>query len=882
MQAQPWLERSVLMASFPLLVAFVPGRSAPAQGVPRVAHGARLEKRASFVPVVFDGIVLGPDGSPALGAVVTSSAGGRTVTALDGSYRLEVQVPRDAERVQITATTEDWSGSQLVETCGTSRTVPRITPVDPLALTPGQGCPPRWLPTFGQPTMDATIRALAAFDDGTGPALFAGGHFTTAGGLTTNGIAKRDGEGWAALDGGLQGAGPFGQAPYALALSVFEDGGGPALFVGGKFTAAGGVPASSIARWDGEGWAALGSGLQGGDSTYGPNVRALAVFDDGSGPALFVGGDFTIAGGVAASTIAKWDGVSWTALGSGLQGSTYGPTVEALAVFDDGSGPALFVGGDFTIAGGVNASHIAKWDGSSWSSVGGGVTGTLVSSLRTFDDGSGPALYVGGFFSSAGGVSANHIAKWDGSTWSAVGGGMNQGVYALSAFDDGSGAALHAGGHFTVAGGVAASRIAKWDGVSWTAVGGGLNGKVEVLAPFDVGDGPALYAGGLFKVAGGVPAEFLARWDGTSWAGLGKGMNGSIHSLTAFDDGSGVALHTGGHMTLAGDLPVNKIAKWDAQDWTTLGSGISGPDASHNLAVSSMAVFDAGGGPSLYVGGRFANAGGLVVNHVAKWNGSTWSSIGGVTAPPLEEAGVNALAVYDDGSGPALYVGGDFTHAGGVPANHIARWNGSAWSPLAGGMNGPVNAMAVFDDGSGPVLVCGGMGAPHYIAQWNGSSWSPMHGGMNFYVQALAVFDDGAGAKLHAGGWFNVAGGVAVNQIARWDGSTWSAVGSGMNDVVYALSVFDDGGGPALYAGGAFTTAGGLAAQRIARWDGSSWSALGSGMNGDVRALTVFDDGNGQDLYAAGLFGRAFDSGDSFIARWGCALVTRESGTRQR
>ena len=70
-------------------------------------------------------------------------------------------------------------------------------------------------------------------------------------------------------------------------------------------------------------------------------VYALEVFDDGTGPALFAGGEFTTAGGVSANRIAKWDGTSWSALGSGL-----GSYVYALEVFDDGTGTALFAGGN--------------------------------------------------------------------------------------------------------------------------------------------------------------------------------------------------------------------------------------------------------------------------------------------------------------------------------------------------------------------------------------------------------------------------------------------------------------------------------------------------------------------------------------------------------
>ncbi len=82
--------------------------------------------------------------------------------------------------------------------------------------------------------------------------------------------------------------------------------------------------------------------------------------------------------------------------------------------------------------------------------------------LSVFDDGGGPALYGGGLFTTAGGVAANFIARWNGSSWSPQGSGMNDTVLALSVFDDGGGPALHGGGLFTTAGGAAANRFAKW------------------------------------------------------------------------------------------------------------------------------------------------------------------------------------------------------------------------------------------------------------------------------------------------------------------------------------------------------------------------------------------------------------------------------------
>jgi hypothetical protein len=141
---------------------------------------------------------------------------------------------------------------------------------------------------------------------------------------------------------------------------VFVAGCGPALYAGGLFTSAGGVASNGIAKWDGSRWSALGSGVSGG--TY-PQVRSLAVYDDGNGPRLFAGGYFTVAGGVAVNRIAKWDGSSWSPLGSGVGGQLSGGVAEvvALTVYDDGTGPALYAGGHFTSAFDSGDSFLAKW-----------------------------------------------------------------------------------------------------------------------------------------------------------------------------------------------------------------------------------------------------------------------------------------------------------------------------------------------------------------------------------------------------------------------------------------------------------------------------------------------------------------------------------------
>ena len=708
-----------------------------------------------------------------------------------------------------------------------------------------------WLPLDGSTGSgtDNTVRSLAVHDDGSGQALYAGGYFTTAGGVTVNGIARWDGSEWSAL------AGPSGtgMASYPVfALAEFDDGSGTALYAAGNFSAAGGVTVNNIARWDGSGWSALtgpsGTGLGWG----GASVRALVEYDDGSGAALYAAGGFSRAGGKSVSNIARWDGTEWSAL-VGSSGEGVGPSATSLVVFDDGSGPGLYVGGSFGVAAGsLDIKRVARWDGSDWS----GLTGwpdhlyDTVNSLEVFDDGSGPVLYAAGVFTSTySGVTLNRVARYDGSQWTAVtgpaGNGTDGEVTVLAALDPGGGEVLFAAGSFRNAGGVLANRIASWDGMSWAALPvvphAGLDDEVEALVVYDDGGGPALYAGGSFTEASGAVVSHVARWGGTVWTALtgpsGTGTDGPVSALAVYDDGGGEALYAGGLFNTAGGITVNRIARWDGSGWSAL-TGSSGTGTSYE--VHSLAVYDDGGGEALYAGGGFNTAGGVTVNGIARWDGSEWSAL---TGPSGTGAGsVHALAVYDDGGGEALYAGGSFDTAGGVNVNDVAKWDGTAWY----GLYGPL--------GVGMTSLGG--------------------------VFSLAVYDDGSGAALYAGGSFSHAGGVEVFRIARWDGGEWSALvgpfGPGMNDRVDSLLVYDSGAGNELYVGGEFSIAGGVTVNRVARWDGIGFSALngppdtGVGPDGSVLALAEYNDGSGSSLYVGGSFTVAGGSLSHRIAKWSC------------
>ncbi len=352
-------------------------------------------------------------------------------------------------------------------------------------------------------------------------------------------------------------------------------------------------------------------GLFPGAVGAGESISALAVFDDGTGPALYAGGTFTSIGGIPANRIAKWNGTTWSALGSGVSAS-FPAIVFSLAVFNDGTGPALYAGGDFTIAGGVTTRGIAKWNGAAWFPLDSGLN-TAAKALAVFDDGTGSALYAAGFFTTAGGLPANRIAKWNGTAWSPLGSGVNNFVNALAVFDDGTGSALYAAGAFFTAGGVSTNRTAKWNGVVWSRLIGNIgSGAIDALAVLNDGTGSALYATGTDPPIENDPIGKIAKWNGAVWVPFDGFTNGSIRAFAVFDDGTGSALYMGGGFSTAAGVTVNRIAKWSGSGWLPLGSGMNG-------TVNTFVVFDDGSGPALFVGGHFTTADGVESAKIAKW-----------------------------------------------------------------------------------------------------------------------------------------------------------------------------------------------------------------------------------------------------------------------
>lgn len=767
-------------------------------------------------------------------------------------------------------------------------------------------CPDQWVPTFGQragilsPFLPSSpigfdgVRAMVEFDDGSGPVLYAAGLIPDAGGVPTFGVARWDGELWSAVGDNLTGIG--GGWPECSSLEVFDDGTGPALYVGGLFesTTDGG---RHLAKWNGTEWEIVGGGTD-------EPVTSLQAVDLGGGPRLIVGGHFQNAGGQPHGYLTAWTGTAFEALPS----TPNGP-VHALGLHDDGSGTALYVGGKFLQIGSQTAWSIGRFDGTAWSTLGSGVSFSgaslrTVYALHSYDDGNGAALIAGGDFSQASGAPGTFgIAQWRGGAWSAVASGVasatasihGYSVRALEVWDAGQGPELYVGGSFE--GGQLASdpkgHVLRYAGSGWLPVDPNVHGETPVVyALHAAAPGGAassqLFVGGTFQALGvfGSPqverALSIASWDGQGWSVLGDGLEAAVVAMVTFDDGTGFGerlYFTGARGTLL---------RWDGGSWTALSSPTIAAQ------IFDLAVFDDGTGPAIFACGRFENLGGPTLNNIAKWNGVTWEPLGtGLTDSfGTWVIDANAMQVWDDGSGDALYVGGSFEQAGGMPATLIARWNGLVWTTVGQGIQpgsvfspAEILAMTVTDTGQGESLYVGGANLTStgdgtgiaQVARWDGANWHALGAGVNANVDSLAAF----GGELVAGGTFTEADSQPASRMAKWNGSTWSPLGSGTDGRVRSMQVADLGQGERLFVGGSFELAGGFPVTNLAQWDGVHWDPLAGGVIGTVSIPEVFDmallddgAGLGNSLYVGGSFTSAVPDGDSYLARWSrCPFV---------
>lgn len=580
----------------------------------------------------------------------------------------------------------------------------------------------------------------------------------------------------------------LGGTVYALADYNNE------LYAGGAWSAAKGGVIRGLARFDGTDWQPVGTGIDLINYSYPPRdtlVRAMTVFN---GELVFAG-TFDEVGGQPMSYIARWNGSTLQPLGNGLALSFDEADVRALAVYNN----ELYAAGQFDHAGGSPANGIARWNGSSWSAVGTGLqfAGGTLGYPRALHVHNGD-LVVGGEFGRAGGVVANNIAQWNGTTWSALGTGSFATVYALESY----GAQLIAAGQFQVGGNVAMPGA--WNGSSWSVLGSNPL-SVPATALCTVGTDLYLDTGGL-----------LSRWDGATWStagvvtGIFSGYQGtSIRALLQH----GTDLILGGEFTRSGPAPgaltvasANVVAFDGAVTWRTFGTGL-GLDRRIDRLLPWRG--------SWVAAGPFSEAGGIPAVGLARYDGDRWQMLGRIGGGLVYDA-----AVFQDD----VVVTGNFTDIDGQPFPGIARYDGTQWLPFG---NFPVVHLHAH---GGELFAFGGSA----LQRWNGST---------FVIAATPPTGSIDALHSHRDGFLYATNNDSTNhRVLRWNGSSLQAIGAA-NDALQTISSFASD----LVVGGRFTSVSGTPAVLMARWNGAAWLPMPAPVSG----YTVYSFGElDGDLYA--------------------------------
>ena len=322
-------------------------------------------------------------------------------------------------------------------------------------------------------------------------------------------------------------------------------------------------------------WTALASGL--GVSTE--SVKTVEVDPSGN---IYAGGTFT----GAINYIAKWpiNGNAWEGLGAGVDGPVY--AISAKTSSD------IYVGGDFNNAGGSAAENIARWSGTTWTTLGSGLNGTV--KCIFIENSLAAPVFAGGEFTLSGASSMNHIAKWSNNTWTTIGSGLNSIVNSIVE----NNSTLYSGTENLI------DPVQKFDGTSWSSVSGISGGKVNALASFN----NELYAGGEFS----SPTRAAAKYDGTSWGTISTTF-GSTDKINAMLVRSGV-LYLGGKFS---GLGVGSQASFISRKTTT-----NNPIQSITTLANSLndEVYAIGYlNNKLIVGGKFTQST-IPLNHIAITN----------------------------------------------------------------------------------------------------------------------------------------------------------------------------------------------------------------------------------------------------------------------
>lgn len=543
-----------------------------------------------------------------------------------------------------------------------------------------------------------------------------------------------------------------------------------------------------------------------------------------SGNKIYVAGLITsnIANGAGPSTVAVWDGASWNEL-EGIKENC--GLARTLAIDTNGN---VYASGCMNGIHDQNPSNVRKWNGKEWQSLGNGIGGEIHAMAI---DKQGNLYATGGSLQGmepgVGYIYSGFVMKWNGKTWSKLGGGILKGGYehgAAISFDSrgyvyvvGSFESIRKSDLNEGADDIKAHNIAFWDGKKWNAMGEGVGG-VPSEQDLDVGDQTGSYS--IAFDSKGMPyvtsSRGVEKWNGKKWERIDIKTSAQVSSLL-IDKNDMIYVGLFSTCNVEGGPSVgteHPIQYWNGSKWGIFpfegrNSGIN-PGCANGGSVNLLAQDEAG---NLIVGGAFTEATSGARN-IAKWNGKRWESYG-------RNVGVNDI-VYGmavDNAG-ALYVRGAFTRVDDivVKKNQIAKWDEKNWSVLKATDDTIFN---IKTDQNGSLYVATGRHTDQYndggisrVSKWDGMNWIKI-AEINYLIDNFIVDSQGKIYTCgHTGDEGDHYGVIKPHGIDMWDGKAWTRLPEKAFNVDVYSCEFRLGKSEVLYVStGEFSW----------KWDGVTW-----------------------------------------------------------
>lgn len=705
------------------------------------------------------------------------------------------------------------------------------------------------------------VEVNAMVVDGSGN-LYVGGDFQMVGGQSGQALAMWNGSSWSTFNT------LFGNVQ---ALEII----GSTLYVGGSLFEET-TQQSDLLLWDGSSWSSIGS----------PNGIVRAIEYHAGDDEIYIGGQFTTVNGQSAQRLAIWDGLSWREADEGVNSTVY---ALAYSPFSD----LMYVGGVFQQNGSGTESmnYLASYDPSSddLSQLLDGV-GCTVFALEYIDYNGLDYILTGGCFGdiNVGGSPVlntryfaayiENSASWG--TWTNE--PFSNTVYDIEIVVDEVGGFtgfndfIYIGGYFTSIGANTYNKVVRWEIQAglYNDMATGVTESTATVRAIGGYNGGAFVGGDFVNVSGGF-ARRVANWDQgfDAWSTLGTGDangvrmgNPNIEAVTVVGDN----VYIGGFFNEVAGMQASNFAAWNknTDTWTTTFNGEIGLDGQVRDLNND--------GSNVIVGGSFSDAGGnTAADYLALWNGSTWGTIGGTTAP-------NGQVLAIERNGTEYWVTGYFGSIGGIGASQVAYYNGASWQALGPGIpGGEVNAVKY--DAVNDLLYVGGQfntvinasNPGNLIAQWNPGlgTWAAMPGltdQSGSFTNYAHIYDiEVINGNVYAGGFFTANGDGQNTYVAEWDGANWTPIYSVSGNTVRAL----ESTGTDLFLTGGFQIEGVLEADYVAKYNTltSTITPLGTGLNGTVSDLWVDNAG---DLFLGGYFNQAGGTESIRLAVWDVPTIT--------